>query len=314
MCIISLTVESVNATKIFSCFTDDESRQFVVYSNEVSTNAKNNMMILPVPHPSSVELIDLSHYPSFFQDCEKNFVKYRPPHLYASRSLTASLNYSERPPLPIFNVGSYIASIVPSVYDFDRLNPYMFPVSSDLRATLQQEYTSEFGFICCRLKQGRHTYHPFAYSHAKHSGGLMFLPTFHYHPHNSSYDSHIGADWDHVIYTVGTDLDSTRNDNYKFSPSESFKINKLPEDVRWIRDYKMSRWSKYGSGRNRDIWVAGNIYNSIVRSVSPPIRSRYSYPTEIPDIPHSDRSWSPPSHSIRFSEEGIRRIQKYFNP
>ena len=313
MCIISLTVEQVNATKIFSCFTEDETRQFVIYSNQVTTNHENNMMILPVPNPNSVDLINLSQYPDFFEDCQKNFHRYNPPQLYATRSLAASLDHYERPPLPVFNVGSYIASIVPSVLDFDRLNPRHFPVPVDLHNVLRHQYDNEFGFICCRLKRGNHSYHPFAYSHSKHSGGLMFLPTFHYHPHGSSSVRHFDADWDHVIYTVGTDLDSTRQDNYRFQPSNEFKIYKLPEDVRWISKYRMSRWTKSGSGKNKDIWIAGNVYDSIDRSITPP-RNRYTLTREIPDDTKPRRSYSPPSNTIHFSEEGVRRLQKYFNP
>lgn len=318
MCIISLPVDRVNATKIFSCFTENQSRQFVVYSNQVTTPLTNNMMILPVPNPNSVEFINFSHYPQFFEDCQKNFVRYRPPEYYATRSFSASLDMTERTVLPIFQVGSYIASIVPSVRDFDRLNPRQFPVPPDLHAVLAKQYDADFGFICCRLKQGTHSYHPFAYAHDIHQGGLMFLPTFHYHSHTYSGLKDISADWDHVIYTVGTDFDSTRQDNYKFKPSDAFQIQKLPESIRWIRKCKMNRYSKYGSGKNKDIWIAGNLYQTLERSITPPYDRRYPYARrEIPDPPSlsiRNRSYSPPSDRIEFSDEGIRRIQKYFNP
>jgi hypothetical protein len=315
MCIISLPVERVNATKIFSCFTEDEGRQFVIYSNQVTTDEDYNMMILPVPNPASVDLINLNHYPNFFEDCQKNFYYSTPRQDYNTRSMSASFDRYERPPLPVYNVGSYVASIVPSVSDFDRLNPRHFPVSSDLRQILGRQYDSEFGFICCRLKSGNHTYHPFAYSHDRHTSRLLFIPTFHYHPHDVGSVRHVDADWDHVIYTVGTDFDSTYMDNYRFSPSVDFKIHKLPVDVRWIRKYKMSRWTKTGSGKNRDIWVAGNVYNSLERSISPPSRSRYVPVPQNPDTgSRTSRSFSPPSNTIHFSEEGIRRLQKYFNP
>ena len=42
-------------------------------SNEVINNCKNNVMILPVPYPDTIEFIDLSNYTNIFEDCQKSF-------------------------------------------------------------------------------------------------------------------------------------------------------------------------------------------------------------------------------------------------
>jgi hypothetical protein len=300
MCIILADVEHVNATKIFTCLTNDRTRQFLVYSNEVETDEEENVMILPVPHPHSVNFVNLSKYPKLFDDLESNFVKSRRDshHMYASLSRSASL---ERSTLVVHSVGSYSASIVPSVDDFDRLDTTHFTLPHDLETILRTTYDSQFGFLVCKLKQGSHSYHPFAYIHDTHTSNLLFIPTLHYHPHVYGSSTTNDADWDHTIYSAGTDLDTTSSDEYVFSPRDSIKYDKLPRSISWIREQKLKRWTKYGSGSNRDLWVAGNLSDPIRRP-----RPRTPSPSA---HPHQQ---SNSQYEFPMTENGRKRIQNYF--
>ncbi len=49
-------------------------RQLTVYSNSIGNTNKDNIMILAVPHPESVEYIDLSDYQELFDDIYNDFV------------------------------------------------------------------------------------------------------------------------------------------------------------------------------------------------------------------------------------------------
>jgi hypothetical protein len=305
MCIILAHVEEVNATKIFTCLTQDRTRQFLVYSNEVKTDEEDNVMILPVPHPDSVTFVNLRKYAKFFDDLESNFVKNRRSsnHIYASLTRSASESVIERPTLAVHSVGSYSASIVPTVDDFDRLDTTQFTLPHDLEAILRTTYDSQFGFIVCKLKQGKHSYHPFAYTHAKHSSNLLFIPTLHYHPHGHGSSTTIEADWDHCIYSVGTDLDTTSSDEYIFSPKDSINYAKLPREILWMHNQRLKRWTKYGSGKNRDLWIAGNLADPI-RQPRPRTPSPSAYR-------HLQEQANPP-YEFPMTVNGRKLLQKYF--
>lgn len=307
MCIILAQVQHVNATKIFTCLTADQHRQFLVYSNEVETDEDDNCMILPVPNPGTVTFVNLSKYAKLFDDLEANFYKSRRSsmNMYASLTRSASIGDSlERPRLVVHDVGAYSASIVPTVDDFDRIDTTHFTLPDDLERILRTTYDGQFGYIVCKLKKGKHSYHPFAYSHMKHSSNLLFIPTLHYHPHGYGMTKAIEADWDHIIYSVATDLDTTSHDEYAFSPKDSVKYNKLPEDIRWMRDQRFKRWTKHGSGKNRDLWVAGNVMDPIQ---SP--RPRTPSPSSQAQLHSRGRV---PRYDFPLTDNGRKLVKRYF--
>ncbi len=250
MCIITDTVESVSQTNIFTCATACNTGQFVVYSNTVETDSFMNAMILPVPNPETVQFIDLSDYAKLFKDMNGSFSKMRDPNAYLSRSCAYSPRTSDSV-LPVFSVGSYLASIANSVDDLWRIDRRLFRISADLANLLKDKYKSHFGFIVCRLKQGNHSYHPFAYAHDKDPTGLLFVPTFHYHPG----EKHVKADWDHTIYSVMTDYDTAYNDDLIFDGWSGIELKKLPLFTWWCRNHRLQRWRKSGHYRNEDLWL-----------------------------------------------------------
>lgn len=296
MCILSATVNKVANTNIFTCAYDDNARQFMVYSNVVDTHVQNNTMILPVPNPHSVEFVNLSKYPSFFDDCAASFSKIpeRSMHLYASRSV-ASASYEA--PLPVFNVGSYKVSVVPHITQFARLDPAHFSIDVDVPNTLHKLYDDTFGYLICKLREGNHKYHPFAYTHYIHDNRKLFVPTYHYHSHEYGYANHNDADWDHNIYSVTTDLE--QSSNYIFRGNK-LQFDKLPRFLEWIKEYKMIKLVRQGSHYpNKDMWLM--MLNTRPNNIShsPEVRPRS-------DIERSSYDFS------YFDAKGLARLRKHF--
>jgi hypothetical protein len=243
MCIILSQVDKVSNTKIYVSPDKENKRQLTIYSNEVATRTKN-AMILPVPNPESIELVDLSKYPKFFEDCENCFYNLL---TYSTRSFMAERAYASASLLPVVQVGSYLASIVPSFDDFMRIDRSIFDVNNDLIPLLAKHYQTGFGFIICLLDEGKHMYHPFAYTHKLKENNRLFIPTRHYHPGEANQY----ADWDHVIYSPITELHNTREK--RFRDSQTMKWKKLPESYRWASSVPFSRWEIHEEWKNIDL-------------------------------------------------------------
>ena len=263
MCIILARVESVSNTQLYISSSKTKERQLVIYTNKV-TSPDSNAMILPVPNPLSVELLNFRHYKDIFEDCQKCFRHYDDTrHLYATRSLACSASDSHRPVLPVYTIGSYQASIVPSLDDFDRLNTNILRVNPEVASLLRKTYDSEFGFLVCQLKRGNHQYHPFAYTHSIHSNRLLFVPTLHYHLGEKG----SSADWDHTIYSPMTDLFT--NYGYSYVNSSSVQWDLLPSEYQWARKGGVSfnRHVIKGYSKNKDLWL-----KNLVQEDLPPIQ------------------------------------------
>jgi hypothetical protein len=225
MCIISDSIKKVANTKILVINSKDQTGQITVYENRVDTHSMSNAMILPVPHPDTVNFIDLSKYNHIFNQCERDFFD-RETTLGIRKGTYSSTNTLSRDSeLEVFDVGSYSVSLAKNVGDLERLNG-MFNLTSGCKDFISRTYTSKiWGFVVCRLKQGDHTYHPLAYSHRLLNNNY-FIPTMHYHDHGSLFGSSLHeSDWDHDIYIYNGDTTgmkfaplSTRRD-----PLERFK-------------------------------------------------------------------------------------------
>lgn len=238
MCIITSTVDSVSTTRIYISADHANRRQLTIYSNVVAS-PEENVMVLPVPNPDSVELLDFSHYPDFFTDLKACFIE-RTQRSYTNNTFLVSKSTNS---LPVFRIGSYDASIVPSIADFPRLQ---IPMDRTLIPFLKSKYNAEFGFIICRLAPGKKEYHPFAYTHDQHSSYRLFIPTMHYHPGDYN------ADWDHLIYSPATGLFSSK---YKFNTTRHVAWEKLPLSYQWASQVNLDCWEKIGPGDNRDMYI-----------------------------------------------------------
>jgi hypothetical protein len=278
MCMVNGPVKTIGATKIFTAPSEDGTRQLTVYSNKVDSPA-DNAMVLPVPFPDSVQLHDFSAYSKLFNDLDSCFAQVKSKTLSANFSAAAGA----RGPLAVFRVGSYDASIVPSVSDFDRLDARVFTLNPSLGQVLRQNYGTiqgtPVGFIVCKLRSGAHTYHPFAYSHARPNNRL-FVPTRHFHPHDGSRFFHAdGDDWDHVVYTVNTDLSAGGR---PFTNTTSVKWHQLPAEYRHCSGQRLVRWEFDGTRTNEDLQPVCTYLPPIRATVSTAAAS--SAPTSTPRV------------------------------
>lgn len=200
MCIFSQPVEDVNSTQIFARLTQ-RGTQYIVYQMSYESRAEN-AMILPVPirqpvREDSLRFIDLKEYEGFFADLVKGF-PFCPPFVLIGCSghpKTAAMA-----PLKVFEVGNYIASFVPSLTDFERLDP---------RFRLPQQTWSQlpgyknFGFAVFQLAAGALKPHPMAFEFETANKSIYF-PTLHIHDG----EIHESEEFDHVLYLQHAGFDS----------------------------------------------------------------------------------------------------------
>lgn len=178
MCIVSLDVASIAKTKILVGISKDKKRQLTVYSNQIENHSNNNAMILPVPFPETVQLVNLSNYKNLFEDCQSCF--YNTARGFNTRSATLSANFDSSK-LEVFHIGSYKVSLAMNLSDLKRVDESVFVLSEGCEQTLTKNYKENFwGFIICKLAKGKEDYHPFGYSHDI-LGNNVFIPTKHYH-------------------------------------------------------------------------------------------------------------------------------------
>lgn len=269
MCIISGPVKGVAETQIFVGCDKHRSRQITIYGNKVENISQGNAMVLPVPYPDTVELIDLSKYKDIFKDCARDFYNDN----LAFGQYSNSDGFRSNSTLAVFNVGSYAMSIAHGLSDLDRVDRSVFTLYPECRRVLSSHYSAPYwGFIICQLRSGNHKYHPVAYSHATLKG-QYFIPTLHHHAHGaSSWANANDGDWDHTIYVqngvnvkqvvaAGKELkpwqnwgyDVNNNDEYKWKGTCSVDKTRLPFPLSNTRCF--DRIDISGVYKNIDLYV-----------------------------------------------------------
>jgi len=183
MCCFSGPVESVSNTAIFAR-SGQQGRQFLVYQMTVKAVVPL-AMILPLPvadnaGETAVDFIDLSAVPEFFARLNKMFLT------RSSRAMSPS-------PLRVVEVGSYVASYVPTLADFDRLDGH-FRLSQQVWDQLPQY--QNYGFAVFQLKEGEHKVHPMAFDFPRRNPDQLFFPTVHIHDGRV----HTEAEFDHALF------------------------------------------------------------------------------------------------------------------
>ena len=255
MCIILGQVYSVTQTKLFVLTNKDKTRQMTFYSNAVNT-PNTNMMILPVPNSGGDGEIQLHtiKYKKLFDDLKKSVTSiYRESPTYNTRSFSLSASLSPRDTLEIIAHGSYLVSIAPTLEDLLRLNRNVFDLTPEVFHFFGKNYNREFSYICCVLKKGSEAYEPLCYSHPLHSSGKLFVPTLHYHKHDEKVYTE-SADWDHSIYSVGTEEKANRG----FTSNYYNDVNwsHFPEDFQKIKVSSIRCAEIKGYHKNTDISFA----------------------------------------------------------
>jgi hypothetical protein len=184
---------SVQATQIFARLLGG-GRQVLVYQMEYQASAPT-AMVLPLPvalpaHEDSLEFIDLKSYPDFFLELERAFPQRRviPTAGIARKSLGATRS------LRVESVGDFVASFVPRIADFKRLDS-RFVLPESVWAKLPPY--ADYGFAVFQLAQLSGKPHPMAFSFPTRLTKSVFFPTVHIHDGLV----HPQERFDHALYT-----------------------------------------------------------------------------------------------------------------
>lgn len=200
MCCFSQPVLSVNNTRIFARLSG-KGTQFLAYQMSYESRLAN-AMILPVPikqpaTETSLRFIDLREYDTFFKDLASGF-----PTVVRTFDIGCGgpSDPAARFDLEVFEVGNYIASFVPTVEDFDRLDP-VFTLPRPIWDRIP-EY-EDFGFAVFQLAAGSLEPHPMAFEFESRDN-QVFFPTIHIHDGQV----HKTEEFDHALYMQHAGLDS----------------------------------------------------------------------------------------------------------
>ncbi|MGE0495009.1 MAG: hypothetical protein AB7S38_37725 [Vulcanimicrobiota bacterium] len=175
MCIFTGEVEAVSNTSIFARV-NPAKEQYLAYEM-AATLPEEMAMVLPLPTAGprdvAVTFIDLSGCPDLFTWLREAF---EPASLgfdldEASGSLSLDL-------LPVVDVGSFEASYVPQLKDFERLDP-RFRLDATVWAQLP-DY-ADYGFAVFKLKAGNLEVHPMGLKFTTRFPDHAFFPTVHVH-------------------------------------------------------------------------------------------------------------------------------------
>jgi hypothetical protein len=199
MCCFSAKTE-VHGTSIFARLLK-QNTQGLVYQMRY-TAERPTAMILPLPvalpaREDSVRFKNLEGYPSFFDHLANGFPA--KPSFSLSRSKSASVSEAAST-LEVHDVGDYIATFVPSVKDFGRVDP-QFSIAKDVWDKIPGY--ADYGFAVFQLKKLSGAPHPIALEFDTRLAQTIFFPTVHIHDGSV----HEKDDFDHVLYTQETTFD-----------------------------------------------------------------------------------------------------------
>jgi hypothetical protein len=248
MCIVPFPVISISSTKLFVLPSVDRKRQMTFYKNTVDSKDEN-LMILPFPNAKSLQLHKIK-YKALFDDLKQSV--FQPPtrswglyEMNMTRSLCSTASF-----LPVISHGSYLVSIAETLEELNRINPTVFDLPEGIFDFFRKHYTSEFGYLVCKLKEGKQLYEPLCYSHSLLSNGKLFVPTLHYHDHGQGAKTD-EADWDHVIYSLGT----TKMANREYLSYKENKLlwNRFPEEYTLGKEFPVRCAEIYGNYPNKDV-------------------------------------------------------------
>ena len=150
-------------------------------------------MILPVPTPTKVaeddfRLINLEKYEYFFSHLDRGF-----PSNTRSILPMARVDSAAKSQLKVHKVGSFVASIVPTLSDFSRLDP-QFSIAPETWTKIPGY--DQFSFIVFQLAELAATTHPMAFEFPSSLDSQIFFPTVHIHDG----EVHDKEEFDHTLY------------------------------------------------------------------------------------------------------------------
>jgi hypothetical protein len=248
MCCFSKPVEVVADTNIFARASTD-GRQFLVYSMRFKSG-EDLAMILPIPTPKAsaedaVKFISLKKYEDFFDDLRKGFPE--TPTLAVPAGGVPDRKSDDK--LVVVEVGDFVASFVPAIKDFARLDE-RFRLPDGVWEKLPQY--KEFGFAVFKLKKpekGQSKVHPMAFEFPRANKKELFFPTVHIHDGKVSNK----AKFDHALFCQGSG-DALMHWEESPNLADSFVKVKQTEDIVDGTAHVYRKLMK-GSFDNKDVMV-----------------------------------------------------------
>jgi hypothetical protein len=246
MCCFSGKVQAVADTNIFARAAK-HGRQFLVYSMKL--DAKSEVaMILPIPTPKAskedaVKFISLEKYEDFFADLHTGFPE------RAAGGLSLGTKSAPKPgSIKLVEVGSFIASFVPAIADFSRLDE-KFRLASGVWDKLPQY--KDWGFAVFQLKKGAQKIHPMAFEFPRAVPKKLFFPTVHIHDG----EVHEKAKFDHMLFAQFTGGEMVPDWEESPQPAEMF-LTKLDKAEGIIEGKEhVYRKTMHGTFKNADVVV-----------------------------------------------------------
>ncbi len=215
------------------------------------TAAEPLAMILPVPvksgaDPKEFKFINLEAYPEFFDDLNRGFPIPPPP---AALALANSLP-SRSAKLEVVSVGSFEASFVPTLADFDRLDG-RFRI--DPKIWQQLPGYERMGFAVFKLRPGSQKVHPMCFAYPRADTTRLFFPTLHIHDGQM----HAQEDFDHELYAQGNGEQMPDVLNWEESRGWAGQFMKTDRTAGILaKDAHVCRRRLTGSLPNEDTYVA----------------------------------------------------------
>jgi hypothetical protein len=270
MCCFSRPIKHVSSTAIFARMASP-GRQLLAYKMELAASS-DLAMILPLPVPpgspeDAVRFLDLSAYPTFFADLDRAFP--------ATFELSLGGSFAPQPaargaPLVVHDVGDFVASFVPTLGDFSRLDP-RFRLDDAVWRKLPRYADHGFAVFQLRGLQGgwlsrllrperKKTFHPMAFEFPTRFPSHLFYPTVHIHDG----EVHPEAFFDHALYAqadvaalAGCTTEPDGRDDLPWVAGEPAHRHLRVEATRGLvsAEGRLFKRTIQGPGPNADRWV-----------------------------------------------------------
>ncbi len=188
MCIFTGNIGRVSGTQIFARI--DGSQQWLAYEMKVEA-AQPLAMVLPLPvtvgaGEDAVRFVDVSGIADLFERLGGLF-----PAPLGVQSFGGPVERAAN--LAVHEVGSFVASYVPSIGDFERLDA-RFRLESGVWQAMPQY--ADHGFAVFQLAAGNKKLHPMALSFPTRHVSKLYFPCMHVHDG----EVHERAAFDHMLF------------------------------------------------------------------------------------------------------------------
>lgn len=223
--------------------------QGFVYSMKVGA-PEDLAMILPIPvavgaPENALKFISFEGNADFFSELDRGF----PEPITRGYSKAPPLPAAAAAPLKVETVGSFVASFVPTVRDFNRLDA-QFRLPETVWAGLGQY--SKYGFAVFQLRKGAGPVHPMAFTFPTATPDRLFFPTVHIHDGKV----HPKAKFDHALYCQPGRDGSSSLLQWRESDLPAERFVKVAQARGLVAaDRHVYRTKMVGNLPNEDLWV-----------------------------------------------------------